>query len=122
MPGFGAMGLSHGYGERKSDEEGKRVLRKAIELGYRIIDTADIYGPATNEELVGQVLADPGMREKVFVCTKFGFKWSRQDRKAVPGEVDGRPEYVKSSCEESLKRLGVDVIDLYYQHRVDNET
>ena len=84
--------------------------------------TLDSYGPATNEELLAQVLSEKGNREKIFLCTKFGFVWDREARKAQAGQVNGNAAYVKSSCEESLKRLKVDYIDLYYQHRVDDKT
>ncbi|BFZ63484.1 hypothetical protein YB2330_004606 [Saitoella coloradoensis] len=116
--GFGAMGLSEFYGS--SDEETNiTVLKKTIELGASHIDTADMYGNGHNEELIGKVLAEPGLREKVFIATKFG------NVRGANGEflgVSGKPEYVRQQCELSLKRLGIKQIDLYYQHRVDPET
>lgn len=113
--GLGCMGMSAFYGDR-SDEAGSiAVIHRALELGVTLLDTADMYGPHTNERLVGKAIA--GKRDAVFLATKFGIRLDPDDP-AARG-VDGRPEYVQSACEASLKRLGVDHIDLYYQHRVD---
>lgn len=109
------MGMSEFYGDAE-EAENLKVLDRALELGSSFWDTADIYGPFTNEELLSKALK--GRRERITLATKFGIV-------RVPGQersVDGRPEYVKASCEASLKRLGVDHIDLYYQHRVDPNT
>ncbi|GHH57596.1 MULTISPECIES: aldo/keto reductase [Gammaproteobacteria] len=113
--GLGCMGMSAFYGDR-SDEAGSiAVIHRALERGVSLIDTADMYGPHTNEVLVGKAIA--GRRHQVFLATKFGIKLDPNDPQ-VRG-IDGRPEYVQAACEASLKRLGVDHIDLYYQHRVD---
>lgn len=111
--GYGCMGLSEFYGPT-DDAKGLDVLRTAVDLGITFWDTADIYGPFTNEVLVGRALA--GIRDRITLATKFGIQ------RTEAGEfvrINGTPEYVRSSCESSLRRLGVDVIDLYYQHRVD---
>ncbi|MCB9959637.1 MAG: aldo/keto reductase [Rhodospirillaceae bacterium] len=111
--GLGCMGMSDFYGD--SDRAGNlRVLDRALELGCSFWDTSDIYGPFTNEELVGAALK--GRRDRVVLATKFGV--IRDPRLSDRG-IDGRPAYVKSACEASLRRLGTDHIDLYYQHRVD---
>ncbi|MEL6207470.1 MAG: aldo/keto reductase [Pseudomonadota bacterium] len=113
--GLGCMGMSEFYGDAE-EAENLKVLDRALELGSSFWDTADIYGPFTNEELLSKALK--GRRERITLATKFGIV-------RVPGQersVDGRPEYVKACCEASLKRLGVDHIDLYYQHRVDPNT
>jgi aryl-alcohol dehydrogenase-like predicted oxidoreductase len=112
--GLGCMGMSEFYGAG-DDAESIAVIHRAIELGVTLIDTADMYGPHTNERLVGKALA--GRRDRVVLATKFGIVRDGQQR-----SVSGRPEYVKSACDASLSRLGVDVIDLYYQHRVDPAT
>ena len=111
--GLGCMGMSEFYGA--ADQAGaKATIRRALDLGVTLLDTADMYGPFTNEKLVGAAIK--GRRDDVVVATKFG------NRRGPNGEwlgISGKPEYVKQCCDDSLERLGVDVIDLYYQHRVD---
>jgi aryl-alcohol dehydrogenase-like predicted oxidoreductase len=109
--GLGCMGMSMAYGPPQ-EEAGMATLHRALDLGVTLIDTADVYGPETNEVLVGRAIA--GRRDEVVLATKFGNDWHGGERR-----VNGRPEYVRSACEDSLRRLGVDHIDLYYQHRVD---
>jgi aryl-alcohol dehydrogenase-like predicted oxidoreductase len=116
--GLGCMGMSAFYGGRGDDAESIKVIHHALERGVTLLDTADMYGPHTNEVLVGKAIA--GKRDQVFLATKFGIKLDPNDPSARG--IDGRPEYVQSSVEGSLKRLGVDHIDLYYQHRVDPGT
>jgi aryl-alcohol dehydrogenase-like predicted oxidoreductase len=114
------MGMSEFYGER-DDAESIATIHRALELGVTLLDTAAAYGPGTNEELVGRAVAD--RREQAVVATKFGLV--RSGEGTYPRErthIDGRPEYVHESCDESLRRLGLDHIDLYYQHRVDADT
>ena len=113
--GLGCMGMSEFYGPR-DEAESVATLQRALDRGLDFLDTADAYGPFTNEELVGRAIR--GRRREVFLATKFGLLRSADP--AYRG-VCGRPDYVRSACEASLKRLGVDVIDLYYQHRVDPE-
>jgi aryl-alcohol dehydrogenase-like predicted oxidoreductase len=111
--GLGCMGLSHGYGPAVSEEDGIALIRAAVELGVTFFDTAQVYGPFTNEELVGKALAP--VRDQVVIATKFGFSF---DGSRSTG-LDSRPEHIKATVEDSLRRLGVDTIDLLYQHRVD---
>jgi aryl-alcohol dehydrogenase-like predicted oxidoreductase len=112
--GYGAMGLSHGFGPAMDRQEGIRVIRAAVEHGVTLIDTAQVYGPFTNEELVGEALAP--FRDQVVIATKFGFEFDADGRQRG---LNSRPEYIRQMTEGSLKRLGVEAIDLYYQHRVD---
>jgi aryl-alcohol dehydrogenase-like predicted oxidoreductase len=113
--GLGCMGMSFGYGPPADKVEMISLIRKAVELGVTFFDTAEVYGPFTNEELVGEALAP--VREKVAIGTKFGFKIDPETGKQAG--LDSRPEHIKEVAEASLKRLKVDVIDLFYQHRVD---
>ena len=115
--GLGCMGMSFSYGPPKDTQEMTSLLRAAVERGITFFDTAEVYGPFTNEELVGEALAP--FRGKVVIATKFGFDLSGSDnRPGAPG-LNSRPEHIKEAVEGSLKRLKVDTIDLLYQHRVD---
>jgi len=113
--GLGCMGLSFGYGPAVDKQQGISLIRAALERGVTFFDTAEVYGPFTNEELVGEALAP--FRAQVVIATKFGFKIDPTSGKQVG--LDSRPEHIKEVAEASLKRLKTDVIDLFYQHRVD---
>src|SRR5436189_6482648 len=112
--GLGCMGMSFGYGPAKEKQEMISLLRKAVKLGVTFFDTAEMYGPFTNEELVGEALAP--MRRQAVIATKFGFKIGPKGEQIG---LDSRPEHITEVAEASLKRLRTDVIDLFYQHRVD---
>ncbi|MET0327460.1 MAG: aldo/keto reductase [Luteimonas sp.] len=113
--GLGCMGMSAFYSGRGNDRDAIAVIHHALDQGLTLLDTADMYGPHTNEELVGRAI--DGRRDDVFVATKFGIRLDPSDPH-VRG-IDGRPEYVQQACEDSLRRLKIETIDLYYQHRVD---
>src|SRR6202451_4411052 len=113
--GLGCMGMSFGFGPAKDKQEMISVIRGAVERGITFFDTAEVYGPFINEELLGEALAP--VREKVVIATKFGFKFDPATHKQ--SGTDSRPEHIKEVAEASLKRLKTDVIDLFYQHRVD---
>jgi aryl-alcohol dehydrogenase-like predicted oxidoreductase len=117
MIGLGCMGMSDFYGHR-DEAEAVATIHHALDRGVTLLDTADMYGYGRNEELVGRAIR--GRRHEVFLATKFGIMRAEDDPN-VRG-INGRPEYVRAACEASLRRLGVDVIDLYYQHRVDPAT
>src|SRR3954462_14605323 len=114
--GLGCMGMSFGYGPAKDKQEMISVIRAAVELGVDFFDTAEVYGPFTNEELVGEALAP--VREQVVIATKFG--WELDPKAPMHGRgLNSRPAHIKEVTEASLQRLRTDVIDLFYQHRVD---
>lgn len=113
--GLGCMGMSAFYGGRGSDADAIAVIHHALDQGITLLDTADMYGPHTNEELVGRAI--DGRRDDVFLATKFGIQLDPSDPQARG--INGRPEYVQQACDASLRRLKVETIDLYYQHRVD---
>jgi aryl-alcohol dehydrogenase-like predicted oxidoreductase len=115
--GLGCMGMSFSYGPPKDKKEMTSLLRAAVERGVTFFDTAEVYGPYTNEELVGEALAP--FRKQVVIATKFGFDLSGSDKRPGVAALNSRPEHIKQAVEGSLKRLKVDVIDLLYQHRVD---
>ncbi|RZK37800.1 MAG: aldo/keto reductase, partial [Hymenobacter sp.] len=110
--GLGCMGLSFGYGPAAEKQDAIKLIRAAVERGVTFFDTAEAYGPYTNEELLGEALAP--FRNEVVIATKFGFKEGKP-----PVGLDSRPETIRAVAEASLKRLRTDVIDLFYQHRVD---
>jgi aryl-alcohol dehydrogenase-like predicted oxidoreductase len=115
--GLGCMGMSFSYGPPKDKQEMISLLHAAVERGITFFDTAEVYGPFTNEELVGEALAP--FREQVVIATKFGFDLSGSDTRPGAAGLNSRPEHIKQAVEGSLKRLKVETIDLLYQHRVD---
>ncbi|MDF0489737.1 aldo/keto reductase [Sphingomonas sp. H39-1-10] len=111
--GFGCMGLTSSYGHAPGKDEAIALLRTAVDLGVTFFDTAEIYGPFTNEQVVGEALRP--VRDRVVIATKFGFNADQ----GVSGGLNSQPDHIRAVCDASLKRLGVEVIDLFYQHRVD---
>src|SRR5215813_9498966 len=116
--GLGCMGMSFGLGQPIDPKDGITLIRAAVERGVTFFDTAEVYGPFTNEEVVGEALAP--VREQVVIATKFGFKIDPASARGLAG-VNSRPEHVREVADASLKRLKIDTIDLFYQHRVDPE-
>lgn len=114
--GLGCMGMSQAYGVRDDEAESIATVHRALDLGVTLLDTANVYGQGANEELVGRAIA--GRRDEVVLATKFGIVWGEGGAVGARGDA----EYVKQNCDDSLRRLGVDHIDLYYQHRVDPDT
>ena len=115
--GFGCMGLNFSYGHALSKEEAITLVRQALERGVNFFDTAEVYGPYTNEEIVGEALKP--YRDQVIIATKFGFDLSGHDKRPGAAGLNSKPDQIKKAVEGSLKRLQIDVIDLLYQHRVD---
>ena len=117
--GLGCMGMSAFYG---TTDEGEAVatIHRALELGCNFLDTAEMYGPYTNEQLIGKALA--GRRDEVVLATKMGIRWAPTDDNPTNRVIDGSPENVRRSIDGSLRRLGIDHVDLYYQHRMDPDT
>jgi aryl-alcohol dehydrogenase-like predicted oxidoreductase len=115
--GLGCMGMSYGYGPPKDKQEMISLLHAAVDRGITFFDTAEVYGPFTNEELVGEALA--GVRGRVVIATKFGFDLSGPDNRPGAAGLNSRPDSIKKGVEGSLRRLKVEAIDLLYQHRVD---
>ncbi|WP_102194411.1 aldo/keto reductase [Microbacterium aurantiacum] len=113
--GFGCMGLSHSYGQDIGQADAISVIRHAVDLGVTFFDTAQVYGPFTNEEIVGRALAP--VRDQVVIATKFGFDFER----STSSGLNSRPDYIRATVDASLQRLGIERIDLLYQHRVDPE-
>src|SRR3954465_8007596 len=113
--GFGCMGLNFGYASSVTKEEGIKLIRAAVERGVTFFDTAEVYGPFTNEAMVGEALRP--LRDKVVIATKFGFAIDPKTRENRG--LDSRPKHIREVCDASLKRLGGASIDLFYQHRVD---
>jgi aryl-alcohol dehydrogenase-like predicted oxidoreductase len=113
--GFGCMGLNSSYGSKVSREEGVALIRAAVDRGVTLFDTAEVYGPFTNEEMVGEALGP--VRDRVVIATKFGFAIDPETRENHG--LDSRPEHIREVADASLRRLGIEVIDLFYQHRVD---
>jgi aryl-alcohol dehydrogenase-like predicted oxidoreductase len=111
--GMGCMAMAGWYGSR-DDNEGARAIRRAVDLGITLFDTSDLYGGGDNEAFVGRAIK--GLRDRIVLCTKFGNTW---DERGWPNGVNGRPEYCRTACDASLRRLQVDHIDIYYLHRVD---
>ena len=115
--GLGCMGMSFSYGPPKDKQEMTTLLRAAVERGITFFDTAEVYGPFTNEELVGEALAP--FRKQVVIATKFGFDLSGSDKRPGAAGLNSQPEHIKQAVEGALKRLKVETIDLLYQHRVE---